>query len=315
MTLEHTENAIKNLKKSLNSQSIPFLENEPMCGHISFCIGGAADIFCQPKDAEQLLCALRCAKEQKVPSFILGMGSNVLFSDEGFRGIVVSTLCALSDVSVQGAQICAGAGVDLAHLCDIARRNGLGGLEFAYGIPGSVGGAVFMNAGAYGGEVKDVLHSVTFLDEELCEVTLPCSELALGYRSSAFQGKSRCVLSATFELKAENSAEISLKMEQNMLARKQKQPLELPSAGSAFKRPVGAFAGALIDECGLRGYRVGGAAVSEKHCGFIVNLGGASCADVLNLAEHVQEVVQKEKGFVLEREFRMVSEQDDFFRE
>lgn len=200
----------------------------------------------------------------------------------------------------------AGAGLKLSALCTAALEHGLTGLEFAYGIPGTVGGAVYMNAGAYGGEVKDVLQSVRYLtaEGEIREAT--AAELDLSYRHSAFEENGGCILSACFRLEPGDPGAIKARMNELMAKRLDKQPLDKPSAGSTFKRPAGAFAAALIDQCGLRGYRHGGAAVSEKHCGFVVNLGGATCADVLALCDEVRAIVQEKTGYELEKEIRVV---------
>lgn len=216
----------------------------------------------------------------------------------------------LENVSHPGAEpwevydaVIAGAGLKLSALCKAALDSSLTGLEFAYGIPGTVGGAVYMNAGAYGGEMKDVLVSVTYLTREGEIVTEDAANLDLSYRHSIFEENGGCILSAKFHLKRGDSAAIKARMDELMQKRVDKQPLDKPSAGSTFKRPVGAFAAALIDQCGLRGYRHGGAAVSEKHCGFVVNLGGATCADVLALCDEVRVVVKEKTGYDLERKF------------
>lgn len=200
----------------------------------------------------------------------------------------------------------AGAGALLAHVCLAAAEAGLAGLEFAYGIPGCVGGGVYMNAGAYGGEMKDILENATFFDDQLREVTLSAADLHLGYRTSAFELMPWCILRASFLLEPGNADEIRERMRDFAQRRVDKQPLDMPSAGSTFKRPKGAYAGALIDKCGLRGYAVGGAAISEKHCGFVVNKGGATCADVICLTDTVAKIVKEQTGYTLEREIRVV---------
>ena len=200
----------------------------------------------------------------------------------------------------------AGAGVRLTALCRAALEHGLSGLEFAYGIPGTVGGAVYMNAGAYGGEMKDVLTVVRYLTTEGKVVQASAAELDLSYRHSIFEENGGCILSAQFALQPGNAADIRAKMDELMAKRADKQPLDKPSAGSTFKRPAGAFAAALIDQCGLRGFRHGGAAVSDKHCGFVVNLGGATCADVLALCDEVRAIVKEKTGYELEKEIRVV---------
>ncbi len=236
-----------------------------------------------------------------------GKGSNLLFCDGGYQGLIIHITKALADVTVQNNTITAAAGAELANVCKTAVHHNLAGLEFAYGIPGSVGGAVYMNAGAYGSEMRDVLRSVRYINEQLQIVELAAEQLKLSYRHSIFHEKPWYILSATFELKPGNAQDIKTEMDGYMQQRLSKQPLNLPSAGSAFKRPEGAFAGALIDQCGLRGYRIGDAAVSEKHCGFIVNLGAATCEQVLQLAEHVTQTVKQNTGYNLEKEICVVS--------
>mgnify|MGYP000694845606 FL=1 len=297
---------MEHLKQKLEEAAIPYSCGEPLARHTSFQIGGPAALFCTPHTAQQLVQAIGLCREEGVRTYILGNGSNLLFSDHGFDGVVVSTRSLEPKIRVEGDRIIAGAGVSLKQVCEEAACYSLTGLEFAYGIPGSLGGAVYMNAGAYGGETRDVLLEVEFLDEAGQIRSLPVSQLELGYRTSIFARTGWCVLRATLQLHPGDSVQIQQKMDDLMNRRRQKQPLEYPSAGSAFKRPEGAFAGSLIEQCGLRGFRVGDAAISEKHCGFIVNLGHASCADVLELARQVSERVQRETGFVLEKEIRVV---------
>lgn len=297
---------MEHLKQKLEEAAIPYSCGEPLARHTSFQIGGPAALFCMPHTAQQLVQAIGLCREEGVRTYILGNGSNLLFSDHGFDGVVVSTRSLEPEIRVEGERIIAGAGVSLKQVCEEAACYSLTGLEFAYGIPGSLGGAVYMNAGAYGGETRDVLLEVEFLDEAGRIRSLPVSQLELGYRTSIFARTGWCVLRATLQLHPGDSVQIQQKMDDLMNRRRQKQPLEYPSAGSAFKRPEGAFAGSLIEQCGLRGFRVGDAAISEKHCGFIVNLGHASCADVLELARQVSERVQRETGFVLEKEIRVV---------
>lgn len=294
------------IEASLERAGVSCARGERLDQHTSFQIGGPADYFCTVSEVEELKAALKTAKEHGLPRFVLGKGSNVLFRDEGFPGMVIRLAGRLASIHRKGSQYTAGAGASLEDLCLQAQKASLEGLAFAYGIPGSVGGAVFMNAGAYGGEMKDILTSVRYLDEALEEHTLPAEKLALGYRSSTFQHHPWVILEAVFTLQDGNTDEILQEMQSYLEARTAKQPLEYPSAGSAFKRPRGNYAGALIDESGLRGYRVGGAAISEKHCGFIVNLGGATCRDVLQLADDVVQTVQEKTGYTLEKEMRVV---------
>ena len=279
---------------------------EPLSRHTTFQIGGPARIFCTPQNRAQLEQAIRVCKETGLRYYLLGKGSNVLFSDDGFDGVVLHVGEALGAVRTEKHCVIAEAGAPLTRVCSAAADAGLSGLAFAYGIPGCVGGAVYMNAGAYGGEMRDVLESVTFLNEEGQEQTLPADKLELGYRTSVFEKRAWCILEAVFRLCPGEKSEIRAKMDDFLHRRREKQPLELPSAGSTFKRPVGAYAGGLIDQCGLRGFQMGGAAISQKHCGFVVNLGGATCADVLALTDRVCGIVKERTGFVLEKEIRVV---------
>ncbi|MEG2164898.1 MAG: UDP-N-acetylmuramate dehydrogenase [Ruthenibacterium sp.] len=290
----------------LRQQEIPFLENELLAKHSTFKIGGPARFFCTPNSEQQLSALIKACNVQKLRYYFLGKGSNILFADEGYEGVVIHLNTAFSTIEVLQTRLTAGAGASLAQVCNAAMQAGLSGLSFAFGIPGCVGGAVYMNAGAYGGEMKDVLESVTILDETGEKRILQAQELCLGYRTSMFEHTKDCLLSATFRLQPESSAKIKGEMDEYARCRAEKQPLDMPSAGSTFKRPVGAYAGALIEQCGLRGYAVGGAAISTKHCGFVVNTGGATCADVLNLTDTVCKKVTEETGYRLEKEIRVV---------
>lgn len=294
------------VQQEFKNAGIAFVCNESLAKHTSFEIGGPADLFCTPANIEQLILAIQICKSNAIRYYLLGNGSNLLFSDSGFRGVVICTTEMTTQISVSDTCIVANAGCSLKLICQTAAKHGLTGLEFAYGIPGSLGGAVYMNAGAYGGEMKDVLLQVECLDDTGTIRTLGIDELELGYRTSIFERTGWCVLRATFQLKTGECETIQATMEELMNRRKEKQPLDYPSAGSAFKRPVGAFAGGLIDQCGLRGFQVGDAAISNKHCGFIVNMGNATCHDVLELARQVSEIVEKETGFKLEKEIRVV---------
>lgn len=298
---------IETLYTMLASAGISTLINEPLSKHTSFKIGGPASLFCEPASTEQLQFVLQSTRQLGVPYTLLGKGSNVLFPDNGFAGCVIHNVDLGQGIKCEGNILHAPAGADLAAVCLLAESNCLTGMEFAYGIPGSVGGAVYMNAGAYDGEIKSILQSVEYIDETGLIHRISTKDIELGYRTSIFQQKPWCIISADFCLHSGNKENIHNKMHDFMERRKEKQPLELPNAGSAFKRPPGAFAGALIDQCGLRGYRVGGAAISEKHCGFIVNLGDATCADVLTLAEQVSSIVLDKTGYVLEKEIRVIS--------
>ena len=297
---------IQTLKERLEAAALPYREQEPLAGHTTFKIGGPAAVFVQPADEAQLCAAVALCRELAVPYYILGNGSNVLFGDKGWAGAVICLAGMKGGVRREGNTLTAPAGLPLSALCTAAWEAGLAGLEFAYGIPGTVGGAVYMNAGAYGGEMKDVLLSVRYLTAEGQIEEAPAAALDLGYRHSIFESNGGCILSAQVRLEAGDPAAIRARMDELMGRRRDKQPLDKPSAGSTFKRPAGAFAGALIDQCGLRGHRHGGAAISEKHCGFVVNLGGATCADVLALCREVQQIVKEQTGYTLEKEIRVV---------
>ena len=306
------QQTIETLRQALQESALPFAQQEPLASHTTFKIGGPAVFWCTPKTVDQLRCTLALCRENGVRTYLLGNGSNTLFADEGYDGAVIDlrglNFGPTAEPQPDGStRLTAGAGLTLGRLCAVAQQQSLAGLAFACGIPGTIGGAVYMNAGAYGGEMKDVLESVTFLDSDLTECTLPAAELALGYRTSLFeQHPDWCVLSATVRLQPGDSAAILAEMQDYLQRRKDKQPLEWPSAGSTFKRPQGAFAGKLIEDCGLRGFTVGGAQISEKHCGFVINRGGATCADVVSLTNQVKAIVLQKTGYTLEREIRVV---------
>ena len=296
------EQTITALRESLAAAGLPFVQDEPLAGHTTFKIGGPAAFWCTPHNAEELRSTLALCRENGARVYLLGNGSNTLFDDAGFDGAVIDMRGVAemehSDADNDVVRITAGAGQTLGRLCSKAQALGLTGLEFACGIPGTVGGAVYMNAGAYGGEIKDVLASVRYLTGEGEIVEAPAEQLDLRYRHSIFEENGGCILSAKFYLARGSASDIRAKMDDLMARRRDKQP---------FKRPVGAFAAALIDQCGLRGYRHGGAAVSEKHCGFVVNLGGATCADVLALCDEVRAIVKEKTGYDLEKEIRVVA--------
>jgi UDP-N-acetylmuramate dehydrogenase len=283
-------------------EDLTVLPDEPMSRHTSFRIGGPAALYLVPRTREALTAALRAAHETDTRFFVLGNGSNVLFDDAGYDGAVISS-SALDAITLDGDLLTAEAGASLSSVCKKARDASLAGLEFAYGIPGSVGGAVVMNAGAYGGEIKDILEESTAFDPASGEiVSIPLAEHAYGYRDSVYKHTDRIVLAASFRLVPGNREEIGAKMNDIAGRRVAKQPLEYPSAGSVFKRPEGHFVGQMVEESGLKGFRIGGAEVSEKHAGFIVNRGGATSRDVLALVGHIREVVLKNYGVELECE-------------
>ncbi len=290
-----------NFKENLIAQNIEVLENEPMKNHTTFKIGGNADLFVKVKSKSELTKTLELAKENEVPFLILGKGSNLLVSDNGIEGAVISVL-GLNEISVNQNEISCGAGANLSEVCIKARDNGLTGLEFAYGIPGSVGGAVYMNAGAYGGEMANVLSFATCVFSDGTEKTFSLKEMQLGYRTSAFQKNNAIVTEVKLVLKKGEIKEISALMDDFLGRRKDKQPLNFPSAGSTFKRPQNSFAGMLIQRSGLMGKTIGGAMVSTKHAGFVVNSANASCKDVLELIDFVKKTVLKDSGISLEPE-------------
>lgn len=279
------------------------LFDEPMSRHTTFKIGGPAEIFVEARSVEDLKALVSAAIESKIKYMLLGNGSNVLVSDKGIEGAVITLGGDFKSIKLSSPDsIYCGAGVTLAKLSSFAMENSLEGLEFAWGIPGTVGGAVFMNAGAYGGEIKDVLESCRHMTKDGRIVTLTGDDFKFGYRSSVYKENDFTILDCVFRLKKGCKDEIKGKMTDFMNRRTEKQPLEYPSGGSVFKRPKGNFAGTLIEQCGLKGAAVGGACVSEKHAGFIVNKGGATCEDVCRLIELVQKTVKEKTGYELERE-------------
>ncbi len=285
-----------------------YVKDEPMAKHISFRVGGPAKRMAFPQNAEQVVLLMSFAEEAGARPLVIGNGTNLLAPDEGLDRLVVNMAGEFASVGMTGeTELTATAGISLARLALFACEQGLAGLEFAHGIPGTLGGAVVMNAGAYGGEMKDVITSVTLLDGARGIVTLSAEEMQFSYRRSILSDHPEyVVLSASFRLQKGDEAEISAKMRELMDKRKASQPLEYPSAGSTFKRPTGYFAGPLIEGCGLKGCRVGGAEVSQKHAGFVINAGNATCADVLALIEKVQKTVYDAHGVTLEPEVKIV---------
>lgn len=284
------------------------LTNEPMSRHTTFRIGGPADYFIMPGTAEELAQVIRLCREADMPFYIMGNGSNLLVGDKGYRGAVIQIFKRMNEVRVQDNCIYAQAGALLSKIAAEALKAGLGGFEFASGIPGTLGGALMMNAGAYGGEMKQVLKSAEVLDMEGNVFSLPVEEMELGYRTSIFSKRGYIVLGAEIVLQPGNPQEIRDKMEDLKERRVTKQPLEYGSAGSTFKRPEGYFAGKLIQEAGLQGFRVGDAQVSEKHCGFVINRGNATAAEVVRLMNEVTDRVEKNSGVRLEPEVKRIGE-------
>ena len=300
--MDLTKEQINALISCCEKLGCSYSQQEPLEKHTTFRAGGPAELFVRVQNGATCAELLHLARQLEVPVHILGKGSNLLVSDQGVEDLVLHMESKQNEFQRKGNEIIAWAGENLSALCMYALEQNLSGLEFAYGIPGSVGGAVYMNAGAYGGEVKDCLKWVRYLDENLQEQLLPAEQLDLSYRHSMFCGTDCVILEACFELKEGNSEDIKAIMDDVMFKRRDKQPLEHPSGGSTFKRPEGAFAAALIDQCGLKGRRVGGACVSEKHAGFIVNDKQGSCQDILDLIEIVRAEVKEKTGYELETE-------------
>lgn len=282
------------------------LTDEPLSEHTTFEIGGPADLYVMPEDIDELRDVIDLCREKDLPFFVLGRGSDLLVSDEGYRGVIVGLADGLTGVDVDEKEMTCEAGVTLKEAAEMACELGLTGLEFACGIPGTVGGACFMNAGAYDGCMADVIESVRVITPEGDVRQYGVDELVFGYRQSRIREEGLIVLSATFKLHHGDPEDIRAKMDDLTARREEKQPLDKPSAGSTFKRPEGYFAGKLISDAGLRGYQVGGAAVSTKHAGFVVNLGGATAADVRAVIEHVQDEVERQYGVRLEPEVRFL---------
>ena len=300
-----TEKLINDIRSAL--PGLEMHENEPMSAHCSFRIGGPARLMACPASGAEAAALLRLLREAEAPVELMGKGTNLLVADEGLDAVVVRLGEAISGAELlPGDRVRAGAGISLAKLAVFAAEAGLSGLEFAHGIPGSLGGAVFMNAGAYGGEMKDVLESaeIALPDGTLREV--PAEELELSYRHSALEGSGALVTAATVKLTPAEPETIRARMRELMEKRRASQPLDMPSAGSTFKRPVGGYAAALIDQAGLKGFAIGGAQVSEKHAGFVINRGGATFDDVLRLMEHIQKTVLEKSGVRLEPEVRIL---------
>ena len=281
---------------------------EAMSQHTTFKIGGPADYFLMPDKGEDVGRVIKICKEKEIPYFILGNGSNLLVGDGGYRGAVIQIYRNMSSVTVEGNEITAQAGALLSAVAAAAKNASLTGFEFAGGIAGTIGGAVVMNAGAYGGEMKDVLTEVTVMNAEGDIFTLPTEELELGYRTSIIKTAGYIVLEAKIRLKEGDPEVIRETMKDLTIRRTTKQPLEYPSAGSTFKRPEGYFAGKLIMDSGLAGYQVGGAQVSEKHCGFVINAGDATARDVRTLMDNVRDIVYKKYGVTLEPEVKFLGE-------
>lgn len=283
------------------------LLDEPMSGHITFRVGGNTSYFVEIAEEKQLISVIKLLQKKKIPYYVIGNGSNLIVRDEGFDGVIIRIAGGFSDIRIEGNRITVKSGAMLSKTAKTAYDAGLGGMEHLSGIPGTIGGAVAMNAGAYGSEIKDIIVSARVLDRESGEVfELSRDELELGYRHSIIMERSYIVLEAVFKLNDANKVDIKAEMDRCTALRKEKQPLEYPSAGSTFKRPEGYFAGKLIQDAGLAGYTSGGASVSEKHCGFVINKGNATATDVLDVISHIQNVVWEKFGVKLEPEVRII---------
>ena len=290
----------------LKDNNIDFLQNESLKKHTTFKVGGNAKYIAMPKTVQQAADLLSFLKENEINYYILGRGSNVIFKDSGFDGVIIKTVNLQQVKYIDETTIYVQSGVALNVLCKNLQEKSLEGLEFCYGIPGNIGGAVFMNAGAYGGEIADAVLQGGYIDENCRVKTISAQECEFGYRHSIFQDKKWFITGCTLGLKKGDKQHISAFMEDIMQRRIDKQPLDKPSAGSSFKRPQGYFAAALIEQCGLKGCKIGGAQVSEKHSGFIVNTGNATCDDIVALAEYVEKVVFEKTGVKIEKEMIIV---------
>ena len=291
------------------SELLPLAEilyDEPMSKHTTFRVGGAADVFVRIASEDQLKVLIPELVKSEIPYYIIGKGSNLLVGDKGFRGVVIQLDEAFENIKVNNNIVTACAGASMAKIAKTALQNSLTGFEFAAGIPGCVGGGVIMNAGAYGGEMKDVVESCCYLDENLEIKEMNLDDMALSYRHSIFCETGYVILGVKFKLEKGDKSEITSKMSELMEKRRSKQPLEYPSAGSTFKRPESDFAGRLIEASGLKGFTCGGAQVSEKHSGFVINKGNATCADVLGVISAVKEKVYEDSGVMLECEIRIL---------
>ena len=308
--MKSDQNLLEHLRRAAGSGEV--VTEEPMSRHTTFRIGGPADLFVTPGSIQAVADSIRICKETQTPYAVIGNGSNLLVSDTGYRGVIIQIGRNLNQVSVNGEEIRAQAGAMLSVIAKTALSESLTGFEFASGIPGTLGGAAVMNAGAYGGEMKDVLTEVTVLTREGEIRTVPAGKLEMGYRTSLAAKNGWIILEAVLKFQKGDAEAIRGRMEELKMQRVTKQPLDLPSAGSTFKRPEGYFAGKLIMDAGLRGFTVGGAQISEKHCGFVVNKGGATAEDVRNLICAVQKKVQEDAGVKLEPEVKFLGEFHSF---
>ena len=296
------------LEEICRANGIPCESDKPLAPLTTMKIGGACDRLVTVTDEKELLTAVDSCRSEGIPYFILGRGSNLLVSSKGCRGCVINLAPGESPVFINGNEVTAWAGASLQRVCVLARDNSLAGLEFAYGIPGSVGGALFMNAGAYGGEMKDVVTSCRYIGADGGIHEMQAADMQLAYRSSIFSNGNYVITSVTMELRPGDKAEITVRMDELMQRRRDKQPLNYTSCGSTFKRPEGYFAAALIEECGLKGFSIGGAQVSDKHSGFVINRDNATFEDVMAVVGEVRRVVLEKKGVELECEMLILGE-------
>ena len=294
------------IKTFLKDNQIQFLQDESLKKHITFKVGGDAKFVAMPQTKHQAANLIKFLKENNIKYYIIGRGSNVIFRDEGFDGVIIKTSNMQNIEFIGEDKVYADSGVVLNVLCKTLQEKSLAGLEFCYGIPGNVGGGLFMNCGAYGGEISSAVCEVEYIDENGNFQKIDVKDCQFSYRHSIFQDNNWFITGCTFKLTKGDKTQILSFMEDIMQRRIDKQPLDKPSAGSSFKRPVGYFAAALIDECGLKGYSIGGAQVSEKHAGFIVNTGNATCNDIVALAEYVEQTVMQKKGVAIEKEMIIV---------
>ena len=299
----NTNNSFEALLKEAQKIGCKAYENAPLSAHTSFKTGGNCTLLIEPTESSQLEHIFAKVKELNIPYIVLGNGTNVLAPDEPLEKVIIKIADAMAKITLEDNNVIScSAGTKLVTLCKFALENSLSGLEFAYGIPGTVGGAVFMNAGAYGGEIKDVLIQVTHITPDLKIETISADKADLSYRHSAYKENGCIIKDVKLRLRKAEKADIKAAMEDFLSRRKDKQPLEYPSAGSTFKRPEGYFAGALIEQCNLKGKSIGGAQVSEKHAGFVINKGGATSSDILTLIDHIQKTVKDQTGVLLEPE-------------
>jgi UDP-N-acetylmuramate dehydrogenase len=300
------ENIIHELNKGVDKKNI-YLD-EKMSKHTTFKVGGNADVFVCPNNIKELSHVIKVCNILDVPYFVIGNGSNIIVKDNGFRGVIIQVYKNLSDVCIKDGTIVAGAGIMLSKLAKIIAEESLEGFEFASGIPGTLGGAIYMNAGAYGGDMSQVLVSADVVDQQGNIITLTRDELKLGYRTSILQQSNHIVVSGVLKCERGNKDTIAYLIQNLNNKRKEKQPLNFPSAGSTFKRPEGYYAGKLIMDSGLRGYKIGDAQVSEKHCGFIINKGNATANDIISLINYVKVNVEDKFGVELQTEVKIIGE-------